>query len=142
MFTLESEFPDYDAPEDYIDLACWVKAPWHNNSCPNYYLDPRIPGLTALRMEGRGEARIWLEYKNPDLRESKGSRLVLSVENEDGFNVCHLMAETWDELRTNAIKWYVQNVGYDPTQEEPMTLGQILADVAEMVWFHNFSKGE
>jgi hypothetical protein len=67
MRTWSSEFPDFVldviVPSDFKDIS------WHNDVCPSF----AAHGL-----------RLWIDYKDPGMRELQGQRFMLQREDADG----------------------------------------------------------
>lgn len=56
---IREEFPDYDT--DIEPVKGFANTSWHNDACPSLSINV-----------GEYEARIWLDYASPDLREFRG----------------------------------------------------------------------
>lgn len=61
-------FHDFD---DVIEIPeGWVSTSWRNNACPSM----------ALEIDEQYSVTIWIDYKNPKLRETEGKRFIVSLE--------------------------------------------------------------
>lgn len=88
MRTYSTEFPDFVldviVPSDFHDQS------WHNDVCPSF--------------AGHG-LRLWIDYKDPEMREMMGKRFMIQREGEDGEllnepNDILLQTDDWDEVIT------------------------------------------
>jgi hypothetical protein len=63
--------------DDVIEIPeGWISTSWRNNACPSM----------ALEINEDYSITIWIDYKNPDLRETVGKRFIVSLENlEEDF---------------------------------------------------------
>jgi hypothetical protein len=60
-----------EIPEGFISTS------WRNNACPSM----------ALEIDENTHITIWIDYKNPELRETIGKRFIVSVETlEEEFD--------------------------------------------------------
>jgi hypothetical protein len=67
MRTYSTEFPDFVldviVPSDFTDSS------WHNDACPSF---------AGHRL------RLWIDYKDPSMRENNGPRFIIQREDVDG----------------------------------------------------------
>jgi len=63
--------------DDVIEIPeGWVSTSWRNNACPSM----------ALEIDENTAITIWIDYKNPELRETVGKRFIVSLETlDEGF---------------------------------------------------------
>jgi hypothetical protein len=63
--------------DDVIEIPeGWISTSWRNNACPSM----------ALEINEDYSITIWIDYKNPELRETVGKRFIVSLENlEEDF---------------------------------------------------------
>ena len=58
--------------DDVIEIPeGWISTSWRNNACPSM----------ALEIDEDYSVTIWIDYKNPELRETVGKRFIVSLEN-------------------------------------------------------------
>jgi hypothetical protein len=82
-----------EIPEGFISTS------WRNNACPSM----------ALEIDENNSITIWIDYKNPELRETQGKRFIVSMETlEEGFEP---MGE-FDTLEEAIQKAYILKNGY------------------------------
>lgn len=83
MRTYSTEFPDFVldviVPSDFHDQS------WHNDVCPSF----SAHGL-----------RLWIDYKEPEMREMMGKRFCLQHEDEETGETSEVLLETddWNEV--------------------------------------------
>jgi hypothetical protein len=82
-----------EIPEGFISTS------WRNNACPSM----------ALEIDENTSITIWIDYKNPELRETEGKRFIVSMETlEEGFEP---MGQ-FDTLEEAIQKAYILKNGY------------------------------
>jgi hypothetical protein len=60
--------------DDVIEIPeGWISTSWRNNACPSM----------ALEIDEDYSVTIWIDYKNPKLRETVGKRFIVSLENPE-----------------------------------------------------------
>jgi hypothetical protein len=60
--------------DDVIEIPeGWISTSWRNNACPSM----------ALEIDEDYSLTIWIDYKNPKLRETVGKRFIVSLENPE-----------------------------------------------------------
>jgi hypothetical protein len=86
--------------DDVIEIPDgWISTSWRNNACPSM----------ALEIDENTAITIWIDYKNPELRETVGKRFIVSLETlEEGFDP---MGE-FDTLEEAIQKAYILKNGY------------------------------
>lgn len=86
MRTYSTEFPDFVlgviVPSDFKDSS------WHNDVCPSF--------------TGHG-LRLWIDYKDPEMRELVGERFMIQQEDEEGQlindpDAILLRTNNWNEV--------------------------------------------
>lgn len=64
-------FEDFD---DIIEIpAGFFNTTWRNNACPSI----------CTHLNNNYSLTIWIDYKNPALRETQGKRFIVSLENPE-----------------------------------------------------------
>lgn len=90
--SINKEFPDYDDKEGFADLLDklpgYIDSSWHNDTCPSMQHEQTL-------------TRIWVDYADPEKRESPGKRFV--IERGDAGNA-ETVLET--DLGSDVIDWY------------------------------------
>lgn len=86
--------------DDVIEIPeGWISTSWRNNACPSM----------ALEIDENTAITIWIDYKNPELRETQGKRFIVSMETlDEGFEP---MGE-FDTLEEAIQKAYILKNGY------------------------------
>jgi hypothetical protein len=136
----KNEFPDYDDDLSWyistVEPYGFVDASWHNDACP--------------RLENhRIGVRIWVDYSDPNLRESCGylvlggdARYGVEVVSSDCISEEDFRFHDWARAAKKAKEfhdefeslrqWYIDVVGYDPSLDDPsMGLNEIRQLVRE-----------
>lgn len=64
--------------DDVIEIPeGWINTTWRNNACPSI----------ELQIDEDYSVTIWIDYKNPELREMKGKRFIVSlVDPEEDYS--------------------------------------------------------
>lgn len=64
--------------DDVIEIPeGWINTTWRNNACPSI----------ELQIDKDYSVTIWIDYKNPELREMKGKRFIVSlVDPEEDYS--------------------------------------------------------
>jgi hypothetical protein len=64
--------------DDVIEIPeGFISTTWRNNACPSM----------ALEIDEKTSITVWIDYKNPELRETQGKRFIVSIlDEEENFN--------------------------------------------------------
>jgi hypothetical protein len=80
-------------PEGFISTV------WRNNACPSI----------CREIDENTGVTIWIDYKNPELRETEGKRFIVSLETlDEGFDPMGEF-DTLDEAVTKANQIFEEN---------------------------------
>jgi hypothetical protein len=82
-----------EIPEGFIDTT------WRNNACPSM----------AIEIDINTAITIWIDYKNPDLRQCAGKQFIVSMETIDDQFIDHGQFDTLEEALEKA---YILKNGY------------------------------
>ncbi len=87
----KSEHPDFGEMEFQIP-AGFVDSSWHNDSCPSWF-------------DEQSWLKLWIDYADPDKRESPGPRFALQQYNSDHEFVDELLrSDDFDEVLCAVMK--------------------------------------
>jgi hypothetical protein len=86
--------------DDVIEIPDgWISTSWRNNACPSM----------ALEIDENTVITIWIDYKNPKLRQTEGKRFIVSIQDEEEeFN----NSGDFDTLEEALEKAYILKNGY------------------------------
>lgn len=93
-------FPDCDVPALIENIEGIIDQSWHNDACPSF-------GATA---DG---PRLWVEYPNPEDRDSGGSRFAVTYwceAGEDGAEWSHHATAYEGDDMTEAVRVFMKTI--------------------------------
>ena len=104
MNRYKQEFPNFD--DDLPTIEGFFDCSWHNDSCPSImgYYNPK-----TKQIDGEDEPfiQIYIEYKNPDLRDWRGIErfhVINHLDIDEDFNgQLMLSTDLWDDV-LNKVK--------------------------------------
>lgn len=77
---ISTAFPDYDTTTLPTIPSDWIDTSWRNDVCPSWQF---------------GEYQIFINYANPDDRETGGDRYCV---NDTESGDCFLITDDWDDV--------------------------------------------
>ena len=81
----KEEHPDFGELEFPIPIG-FIDSSWHNDNCPSWY-------------DEQSHLKLWIDYADPDMRDSPGPRFALQQYNSDNEFVDEILAsDDYEEI--------------------------------------------
>lgn len=135
MSNYRDQFPNYDGT--LPTLKGWQDDSAGGDACPKMIRKIEDEFGTVFGI-------LFVDRVNPTKRETPGPRFILTAADDEltiPDKPLYVTGETLERLRSNAILWYLDNVG-DSILEADLTTGEILTDVVTMWAFHYMEQRE